>query len=177
MAVGDASGRRTAIRRAFLAALGVAAVGGALVGWFAAPFGRPAGPDDLVVETSAAPVTPLAALAAGTCLAEFGSITDAVFDPAPCDQPHRAEVLGRVAVAEQFPDGSWPGDAELATRVSLACQSASMLDLDAAAAVPGLSITARWPSTQAEWDAGFRDYICVAVAPDATLTGSLRPAA
>lgn len=158
-----------------LAALAVLVLAGALAGWLVAPFGRPQPPTDRIPVTSEPAVVPVAGLAAGTCLAEFDSIAAATFIPAECAAPHRAEVFARVPVASQFEGASWPGDAALATRVSLACQDPAVLDLDAAAAVDGLTITARWPSTQAEWDAGFRDYVCVAVAPAATLTGSLRP--
>ncbi|NLT25927.1 MAG: hypothetical protein GXX90_04655 [Microbacteriaceae bacterium] len=154
-----------------------AMVAALVLGWWLAPAGRPPGSADLVpAESGADAGVPVAGLEPGECLAEYSSAWAPAFAVAPCAEPHAAEQYAVVPVASQFdvaagPDGDWPGEEALRERAMLACQDPAVLDLDAAAAVADLRIEVRWPATQAEWDAGVRDYRCFAVAPG--LTGSL----
>ena len=168
--------RARSLSWAWVAGMGAVMLAAVVVGWFWSPFGRPIAPDGIVPETVGAAAVPLAGLAAGDCLAGIGSAWDSQFEVVPCAEPHGAEQYAVVPVGSQFEtalgeDGAWPGETALRERAMLACQSPEVLDLDAAGAVPGLVIAVRWPATQAEWDAGVRDYRCFAVADG--LTGSL----
>ncbi|RRJ86994.1 hypothetical protein EG850_06215 [Gulosibacter macacae] len=156
-----------------IALTAVVLVAAGVVGWQWAPFGLAPADRTPVPTVTEDAVTPVAALAAGTCLAEFSSPWDATFVPIDCAQPHVAEQYAVVPVASQFSGEVWPGVDALSDRAMLACQAADALNLDAAGQVAGLMIEARWPSSQAEWDAGVRDYRCFAVTLGSDLVGSL----
>lgn len=154
---------------------GAAAVAAAVGGWCAAPFGQQPSSGDLVPVASAAPRVPLADLEEGVCLSDYESPWSASFVVTDCTEPHTAEQYAVVPVASEFPDGKWPGVEALAKRAMLACQSNEVLNFTIADDVPDLVIESRWPATQAEWDAGERDYHCFGVSPSGELTSALGP--
>lgn len=139
-----------------------------------APFGR-----NLVTpQPTPTPKQDVFAIAAGTCLAELETGWEDELPIADCAGEHEGVVLGAVSVdtvldltaAAATPTASpaeptasasgpvWPGDTALAERAMLACERSEMWQ---DAVDSEWIIVTRWPR-EAEWDAGARDYLCIA---------------
>lgn len=114
------------------------------------------------------------------------------YEIVPCEAPHAGVVLGTVPVADAVPlapstpaattepePGSpsgdpvtvpsastaappkWPGDTALAERAMLACERSEQWQV---AVDAQLTVEVRWPN-DTEWDAGTRNYLCLARVP------------
>lgn len=157
-------------------------VAGLIIGMVWAPWGR----DRSASEQTPTPTPDAFALEPGACIGTLDTGWEDELQQVPCSEPHTGVVLGTVPVASVLPDTEtgppaatstptagtsqtqptasaplWPGDTALAERAMLACEHAEQWQR---AVDDELTVVTRWPR-QSEWDAGKRDYLCLARVP------------
>lgn len=99
-------------------------------------------------------------LLGGECLEPFESAWQDEYTVVACDQPHHGQLV-RIAefpVPETGPE-PYPGEEELQTRALQLCRAGSLYS-SGAAGLPDVVITATYPLSEEEWDAGERSYSC-----------------
>ena len=132
-----------------------------------------------------APVGPVApgvwawdALLGGECLDPFESPWAEKFTVVDCASPHPAQLVyrGTFPTTEGTDPASapFPGTQALQAQLSVLCTAAGVVDLAAAGQYTDVQFQGSYPATQAQWDAGNRNYYCfVSRSSGEPLTGSL----
>jgi hypothetical protein len=152
---------------ALLALLGVFMLGTRLDGLI--PEAAP--PAEEIVPTTAPVAAPPAVgpLAAGThawdallgteCLDPYGSAWEEEYTVVDCAAPHAAQMVFRGIFADEafapYPDAS-----VLQARINLLCTSPTTINYAVASQFADIQIAASYAATEADWDAGQRDYYC-----------------
>lgn len=132
---------------------------------------QPEAEPDVVEEApnpvAAAPV--VGPIAAGThawnellgteCIEPFGSVWDEEFTVVDCATPHTAQMISRgIFGDEAYAD--YPEEGELQARINLLCTSPASVNYAAAGALSDIAVSASYPASAEEWDAGEREYFC-----------------
>ncbi|MCJ1696852.1 hypothetical protein MT349_13795 [Rathayibacter caricis] len=110
------------------------------------------------------------ALLGGECLQPFDSVWAEEFTVVDCAAPH----AGQLVAAEPLTETVFPGSDALALSVASLCQAAGVVDVAAAETYGDVQVSASFPVTQEQWDAGERRSFCfVDRAGGGELVGSL----
>ncbi|QHF22575.1 hypothetical protein GTU73_00180 [Rathayibacter sp. VKM Ac-2804] len=96
------------------------------------------------------------ALLGGECLQPFDTVWAETFTVVDCASAHTGEM---VATGE-LTDATFPGQDALAVSVSSLCQAQGVVDVTGAEAYGDVQVSASFPVTQEQWDAGERSYYC-----------------
>jgi hypothetical protein len=125
-------------------------------------------------------------LLGGECLEPYDVAAGAWADDyvvVDCAQPHGAQMVYRAWFPPLVDDPDnpvvgkpadpFPGEAALATQISLLCSAAGVVDLDAARAYSDAQIEGSYPVTEEQWDADPSYYCFVSRSSGEPLTGSI----
>jgi len=96
------------------------------------------------------------ALLGGECLQPFDSVWAEEFTVVDCAAPH----AGQLVAAEPLTEEVFPGPDALALSVASLCQAAGVVDVAAAETYGDVQVSASFPVTQEQWDAGERRSFC-----------------
>lgn len=150
-------GPARAVLVAVLALLVLALVAGAVLGALTLRDTRPLG--EVEDPTTAA----TRRLDVGHCIAELPA--DGAVERVrvvPCAEPHEAEVVGVL----DLPGGGWPGRSQVQSRLTAWCE------MDTAQQEAGFRAVV-WAPSEAGWDQGDRQGLCLAWTGGGSATGSL----
>ncbi|GAA2225184.1 septum formation family protein [Herbiconiux moechotypicola] len=112
-----------------------------------------------VPTAAAAPgLQPWTALAGGECLTGYTSPFAEEFTVVDCASEHTAQLVATGLFAGD-PGTTYPGEAELASRMNLLCTDPAVLDRAAAAAIADLQWQPAYP-LEAAWNDGDRRWFC-----------------
>jgi len=93
------------------------------------------------------------------CLEPFVTPWAEEFTVVDCATPHAAQLVARgIFAAEAFAE--YPGAAELQARINLLCTSPTSVNYGAAGALSDIEVSASYPASAEQWDAGEREYFC-----------------
>lgn len=125
-----------------------------------------------VVEETKEPVPappPVGPVAAGTyawnellgteCLDPFDSAWDEEFTVVDCAAPHAAQLVYRGIFADEA-FAPYPEASELQARINLLCTTPTSINYAAAGALSDIAVSASYPASAEQWDAGEREYFC-----------------
>jgi len=93
------------------------------------------------------------------CLDPFGSAWDAEFTVVDCAAPHAAQLVYRGIFADEA-FAPYPEASELQARINLLCTSPTSINYAAAGALSDIAVSASYPASAEQWDAGEREYYC-----------------
>ncbi|MBC7590162.1 MAG: septum formation family protein, partial [Salinibacterium sp.] len=112
-------------------------------------------------------------LLGGECLTVYESPWQETYTVVECAQDHPAQMLAKGVLADTA-DVAYPGTADLQARTTLACTATTVIDFAAAGAFADIEVTASFPASAEQWDAGDRTYYCfVSRSGGGDLTGSI----
>lgn len=112
-------------------------------------------------------------LLGGECLSPYISPWAEKFTVVDCAAPHPAQMVFR-GTFDPTATPTFPGTGALQAQISLLCAAPGVLDLAAATQYSDAQVQGSYPVTQAQWDAGQRDYFCfLSRSSGQPLTGSV----
>ncbi len=112
-------------------------------------------------------------LLGGECLGAFPGPWARTYTVVDCAAPHPAQLVYRGRIPDPATPG-YPGQAELASRMSVLCSAPGVIDLAAASRYTDAQLEASYPVSAAQWDAGDHWYYCfVTRSSKEPLTGSV----
>ncbi len=110
-------------------------------------------------------------LTGGECLSSFTNAWQQTYQVVDCGAGHPAQMIAKGTVTAT----AYPGATALAAQVAPLCQSNTVIDFSKAASYTDIQVSASYPATQAQWDAGDHSYYCfVSRSSGQAITGSLR---
>jgi hypothetical protein len=110
-------------------------------------------------------------LTGGECLSSFTNAWQQTYQVVDCGTGHPAQMVAKGTVT----DTTYPGATALAAQVAPLCQSNTVIDFSKAASYTDIQVSASYPATQSQWDAGDHSYYCfVSRSSGQAITGSLR---
>jgi hypothetical protein len=95
----------------------------------------------------------------GECLQPYVSPWEEEFTVADCAAPHAAQMVYRGLFAGDATT-TFPGEADLASRINLLCSAPGVIDLAAAGAFPDVQVQGSYPVTEEQWTSGPHYYYC-----------------
>ena len=93
------------------------------------------------------------------CIEPFASAWEEEFTVVDCATPHAAQLVSRGIFADEA-FAPYPESTELQARINLLCTSPASVNYAAAGALSDIAVTASYPATAEQWDAGEREYFC-----------------
>ncbi len=102
-------------------------------------------------------------LAGGECLEPYVDAWQEEYTVVDCATPHGGQLVLRAELPlanGSVTAGPYPGEEVLATQTLQLCSSAGLLDLGLAGVFTDIVLQAAYPASEAEWNAGKRDYFC-----------------
>lgn len=93
------------------------------------------------------------------CLDPFGSAWDEEFTVVDCATPHAAQLVYRGIFADEA-FAPYPEASELQARINLLCTAPTSINYAAAGALSDIAVSASYPASAEQWDAGEREYYC-----------------
>lgn len=93
------------------------------------------------------------------CLEPFASAWEEEFTVVDCASPHAAQLVARGIFGDEA-FAPYPEAEELQARINLLCTAPTSVNYAAAGALSDIAVTASYPATKEQWDAGEREYFC-----------------
>ncbi len=120
-------------------------------------------PDPVAAPPAVGPVAPGTyawnELLGTECIEPFASAWEEEFTVVDCATPHTAQLVSRGIFADEA-FAPYPESIELQARINLLCTSPTSVNYAAAGALSDVAVSASYPATAEQWDAGEREYFC-----------------
>lgn len=152
---------------AALILVGVFMLGTTMPGILPQPEAKPPVVEETKAPVAAPPV--VGPVAAGTyewnellgteCLEPFGNAWDEEFTVVDCATPHTAQLVYRGIFGDEA-FAPYPEASELEARINLLCTAPTSINYAAAGALSDIAVSASYPASAEQWDAGEREYFC-----------------
>jgi hypothetical protein len=120
-------------------------------------------PDPVAAPPAVGPVAPGTyawnELLGTECIEPFTDAWAEEFTVVDCTTPHAAQLVSRGIFADEA-FAPYPESIELQARINLLCTSPTSVNYAAAGALSDIAVSASYPATAEQWDAGEREYFC-----------------